>query len=617
MSKRPISVLFAFLLLFPTVYMFGFGAVAAEEQTILVVGVMGYPDSLNPFNAIMSSSFQVISLIYDMAINGYGPDNNPVPDLAESWEVSEDGKVWTLHIVKNATWHDGVPVTAEDVKFTIDYVIDYPYFRPDYQQSMVISYLSTVEKVECPDNYTVKVYFSEPLACFGQPFFFIVPKHIWEDVDPIAAQTNITCFEEDFPPIGSGPFIFEEAVRDQYIKLRANKDYFMGAPKYDYLIFKYYTDESTMIADFLAGKLDYIDLSPETYEQIKGQPNIVTYAYPSLSIMELGFNCWEDLTESKGHPALLDTRVRRAIAHAINKTELVEVALKGLGEVGQSILTPQHKIYYWEPSEDEVIEFNLSKANQILDEAGYLDVDNDGIRETPPYILVDLNDNGVIDLPDENITIPEDKRELKFSIWVDESDAEEIAMLPLIEEWLNEIGIKLKEKNIVDSDTMIDVNLSGEMDLYLWGWGWDIDPDFALSVFTTDQIGWWSDCFYSNPNYDELYEKQHVEVNITKRVEIVKEMQEILYYDCPYVVIAYPYDLTAHRTDRFKGWIDETEHPGASLDFEKWGYLALEPVEKPEGPAKMSLAWILGGTIVIVVIIAAVLFLKKRTPKTS
>jgi ABC-type transport system substrate-binding protein len=117
---------------------------------------------------------------------------------------------------------------------------------------------------------------------------------------------------------------------------------------------------------------------------------------------------------------------------------------------------------------------------------------------------------------------------------------------------------------------MIDANLAGEMDLYLWGWGFDADPDFALSVFTTGQIGSWSDCFYSNEDYNALYLKQHTTSEIQERQKIIVEMQKHLYYQSPYVVIAYSSNIVAHRADTFTGWGDVTKYPG--WDVYWWKY---------------------------------------------
>jgi ABC-type transport system substrate-binding protein len=117
---------------------------------------------------------------------------------------------------------------------------------------------------------------------------------------------------------------------------------------------------------------------------------------------------------------------------------------------------------------------------------------------------------------------------------------------------------------------MIDANLAGDMDLYLWGGGFDCDPDFALSVFTTDQILSWSDCFYSNEEYDAMYAAQHVSSDPQQRQAIIVDMQKHLYEQAPYVVLAYSSNIVAHRTDTFTGWGDVSKYPG--WDVYWWNY---------------------------------------------
>jgi peptide/nickel transport system substrate-binding protein len=116
------------------------------------------------------------------------------------------------------------------------------------------------------------------------------------------------------------------------------------------------------------------------------------------------------------------------------------------------------------------------------------------------------------------------------------------------------------------------------MDTYLWDWGFDADPDFALSVFTTDQIGGWSDCFYSNATYDALYLKQHTAVDATERKNTITEMQKFLYYQAPYVVLVYTLNIEAYRTDTFTGWMDPTKYPGWDIYWWWW----VDPAQNPD-----------------------------------
>jgi ABC-type transport system substrate-binding protein len=190
-----------------------------------------------------------------------------------------------------------------------------------------------------------------------------------------------------------------------------------------------------------------------------------------------------------------------------------------------------------------------------------------------------------------------------------------------------EIGIDLK-LHVVDSAQMIDANLAGDMDLYLWGWGFDCDPDFALSVFTTDQIGAWSDCFYSDKTYDALYLKQHTSADVQERHSTIVEMQKHLYNQSPYVMLAYSSNIVAHRTDTFTGWGDVSKYPG--WDVYWWKYAAdLVPVTATTTTATTETGvttqtttpspgidtYTAGIAIVVIIAVAALAILLRRRKK--
>lgn len=532
------------------------GQTSAQKETTLRLGITSFPDSFNPLTYITTESGNLLSMIYDMGIQMEGLKGDPVPDLAESWEVSPDGLTWTFHFVRNATWHDGVPFTSADFKFTLDYCTDYPNFNETLQQPLVISYMSTVTSTETPDPYTAIVHMSEPLADFGQPFFWIIPKHIWENIPKEEAGTTY----KNIPPIGTGPFKYVDSKINEYVKLDANKQYFGGASKIDHVILKYYADPDSMVQALVTGEVDAIAPPSGSVAKLATEKNIKVVTWPSRSISEMGFNTWSD-PSSKGNPALKDYKFRQALAHAINKTEIINLAYHGLAAPAESVLTPKMTLYYWEPSAGEKLDFNIAKANTMLDDLGYTKWD-----ESHTY-RIDPTTTSAFTL---NCYVTNDATEL-------------ISAGALIVNWFKQIGINLQLR-VVDSAQMIDTNLAGEMDTYLWGWSFDADPDFALSVLTTDQILSWSDCFYSNPEYDAMYMKQHTAVNFEERRNTIIEMQKLLYNEAPYAVLAYSLTIRAYRTDIFTGWVDPTQYPG--WDIYWWKFSGqLEPItEKPPTP---------------------------------
>jgi peptide/nickel transport system substrate-binding protein len=550
----------------------------AKQETTLRLGITQFPDTFNPFTAVLSSSFVVFSMVYDMGIQVEGPKNDPVPDLAESWEVSPDGLTWTLHFVHNATWHDGVPFTSADYKFTLDYATDYPNFNATNQISSIFNYVSTIIKTDTPDPYTAVVHMSKPLADFGQPFFFILPKHIWENVTQKVATTTF----KNLPLIGTGPFKYLDSKLNECVKLDANYQYFRGAPNIDHLILKFYADPDTMVEALVRGEVDVISPPFGSVSKLQSEKNIQVTIWPSRSISEMGFNVWSD-PSSKGNPALKDYRFRQALAHAINKTEIVSLAYHGLAQAGDSVLSPSMTLYYWQPTPQERLEFNLTKANQMLDQLGYTKWD-----ATHTYRID-----------------PTTKNPFSLTTYVSSGATELISAGTLIVNWCKQIGIGLQLR-VVDSAQMTTTNLAGGMDTYLWGWGWDPDPDFALSSFTTSAIGLWSDSFYSNATFDAMYQQQHTATDPQARQKMIIDMQKFLYYYGPYIVLEYALNVEAHRTDSFTGWIDPTQYPG--WDPYWWKYAGdLTPITTaPTTPQATAGNEIYIATIAVIVIVLAV-----------
>jgi peptide/nickel transport system substrate-binding protein len=564
--------------------------VNAQEETTLRLGITTFPDSFNPLTYITMESGNLLSMIFDMGIQMEGLKGDPVPDLAESWQVSGDGLTWTFHFVRNATWHDGVPFTSADFKFTLDYCTDYPNFNETLQQAMVISYMSTITSTETPDAYTAIVHMSTPLANFGQPFFWILPKHIWESVPKEEAGST---YKND-PPIGTGPFKYVDSKINEYVKLDANKQYFGGAPKIDHVLLKYYADRDTMVQALVTGEVDAIEPPSGAVEKLSNEKDIKILKWPSRSISELGFNLWSD-PSSKGNPALMDYRFRQALAHAINKTEIVQLAYHGLAEPAESVLTPKMALYYWHPSQEEKLDFDIAKANSMLDALGYTKWDASHTYRIDPTT----------------------KSPFMLNMYATNDATELVSAGTLMVNWFKEIGIGVQLRP-VDAAQMIDTNLAGAMDTYLWGWGFDADPDFALSVFTTGQIGSWSDCFYSNADYDALYQKQHTAADFIERRETITEMQKLLYNEAPYVVLVYSLTVRAIRTDRFTGWVDPLQNPGWDVFW--WKFPGqLEPIAaKPTAPAGPGTElYIAAFAVAILVVVGAAFVLRRRRAKET
>src|SRR5918999_5181546 len=197
------------------------GSSGDDEKQVLRIGSSNDIDGFNPFKIVEVPSYEVMNLTYDTLVNYSPKDSSPVPGLADSWETSDDGLTWTFHLNKDAKWHDGEPVTSEDVAYTFRRILE-------EKQGLFIDYVAQIESIETPDEHTVVFTTREPSVQMLSMAVYILPKHIWEDVP--AGETK--SFENE-PAIGSGLFQAVEWKKGQFARLEANPDYFRGAPTLD------------------------------------------------------------------------------------------------------------------------------------------------------------------------------------------------------------------------------------------------------------------------------------------------------------------------------------------------------------------------------------------------
>lgn len=526
---------------------------AASGGTVRV-GRTAAPDSLNPGAAYLSEAVDVFGLVYETLI-GIDLQNKAIPQLAKEWSVGEDQRTWTFKLHEGAKWHDGEPVTSEDVAFTWQMIQGFDDF------ALIKGYTDGVEKIETPDPATVKITFTDPVADTDERFsgVWILPKHIWEQFKDNKSATEF----ENLEMIGSGPFKMAEYKQGEFTRLTAVKDHYLSPPKVDEVIFRVFTNNDAMVQAFRTGEVDVIDPLSTVIRVLQGDSNVkVLIGNNGFSLTHLIFNvaekanCPPDDGKCTGHPALRDVKVRQALTHAIDKQQMIDVIELGLALPGVSLVMPGHGEAF--RADLQPYAYDVAKAGQMLDEAGYKDTDGDGVREMPGDPATPL--------------------EFRFSYPSDQYASTGPRFTELLTSMWQQIGVKLKVQAL-EADAVTSICCPAfDFDVLLWGWGAGPDPASLLYILTTDEIPTGiSETGYSNPEYDELFKEQRRTVDQAKRKELLSQLQEIAVRDQPYITLFYAQPVSAYRVDRFQGF--PVDDKGNFSTSSRLALTAISPVQ--------------------------------------
>ncbi|MGC9335764.1 MAG: ABC transporter substrate-binding protein [Anaerolineae bacterium] len=486
----------------------------STEPVTLRVGTTYIWDTANP--AIGWYNYALRYLLYDTLVEEAGISNF-VPGLAEDWSVSDDGLVWTFKIREGVTFHDGTPCTAEDVAWSLNWTIENEIETFSF-------YLVNFSEIVALDPTTLQVTLSDPVGNMEYllMYVWILPRSVWEGM----TYDDILEFEDLSAGIGTGPYKLVEWVESEYLILEANEDYWQGAPAIDRVVWQEFGTEDAIVQALLAGEIDVVYELPRTaIATIEGEEDVALAVMPSTVIDELIINSHE---EGSQPASLNDPAVRLAIAHAIDKQQIVNVAFLGYAEPA-SVIIPT-SMGDWHNSDVQDVPFDIAEGNRILEEAGYIDSDNDGVREDA------------------------DGNPLEYRLYA-EDDATETRILEIISDGLAQIGISAPPTPM-DEDSLIGLYPDFDFDMILWGWGLDPDPDFAMLIFTCDQReeGGWNDSGYCDEEFEAMYLEQAITVDHEARRELIWAMQEKLFEDRPYIMLDYEEWVQAYRSDRFTGF---------------------------------------------------------------
>jgi peptide/nickel transport system substrate-binding protein len=539
-------------------------SVAAEGELTFAVGITQDIDSLNVTVGFLVIDYEIWNLTLPMLTSKAAADFSILPSMAESWTSSEDGLTWTYKLRSDMKWSDGVPMTADDVAYTITRSVQDGWWN----HTTVTGNLTAT----ATDAQTLVVVSSVPDPKLPILDVYIVPKHIYEK---ISAEDLPNYLADDY--VSGGPFQIVERKEGEFVRLVQNPNWFGKKPAMDQLIFRTFETAEAQYNALKAGDLDAVDDVPgKIFATIMAgdEPNITGIAGNQGSFSELAMNSSCPTGIGDGHVALKDPNVRRAINWSLDRQLMVDKVLNGFGKPAVGISASANPAFDYQVEADQTYSYDPAKANALLDEAGWIDTNGDGVRD-------------------------KDGVELKLR-YFDRSVGGAADTTPFITGFLKDVGIATEVKTF-DEDSLAAIQSKSEFDLYTWGWSPYADPDNMLSNFTSSAVptdpavGGYNDGNWCNAEYDALYEQQKVELDPAKRADLIQQMHKIFVNDGPYAVL-FKYDnLQAFRSDRWQNFERQPAEVGPIMFTQtSSAYLNLEPVSGDSGGG--------GGTNTIVVI---------------
>lgn len=495
----------------------------ASYGDAIVVSSIADARTLIPILSSDTSSSEVCGMVFNGLVK-YDKNISIVGDLAENWDILDEGLVIVFHLRKGVTWHDGFPFTAKDVEFTYRKLMD-PNVKTPYSGDF-----DRIRNLEVLDDYTVKVTYKEPfapgLSSWGMP---IMPEHVLKNED-----LNKTGFSRH--PIGTGPYKFKAWKTGEKIELVSNYDYFEGRPYIDRYIYRVIPDDATVFLELQTQGVDLSSLSPLQYTKQTNnnffKEHYTKFRYPSFGFTYMAYNLSD--------PKFSDPRVRQAMNCAVNKQEIVDTIFFGLGRV----TTGPYMMDSWAYNKDvKASPYDSLKAKALLAEAGWVDADLDGWLE-------------------------KDGRDFEFTLIVNQGNTERLKTAEMIQKHLKDVGIRMKIRVLEWSALINEFINKRRFEAVLMGWFLSRDPDnYDIWHSSKTREGEFNFIGYSNPEVDRLLEEGRRTFDQAKRQAIYHKIHRILYEEQPYMFL-YSGDALPIINKRFKNV--EVSPIGIGYNFIKW-----------------------------------------------
>ncbi len=459
-------------------------ATGAQGNAEISISLNADPPKLDPALSTAFVDRQVLNSIMDKLVD-LDAEGNIVPMLATEWNVSEDGLTYTLKLREGVKFHDGTDFNAEAVRFNME--------RGMAETSPRRTELSAVQSIEAVDPQTVRITLKEPFA----PFLSILTDRAGMMASPTAVQELGDQFLTK--PVGSGPFKFQDRVKDTSITLVRNEDYWQeGLPKASRIVYKIFTDAPTALVNLRSGQVDITDtLPPKEVPGLQQDQNFQVINEPALGYQGFYLNTTRPPFDKK--------EVRQALDLLINRDALVKVIF---GETATPAHSPFTKTNLAFGESNEYEQPNVEQAKQLLAQAG---------------------------VPNPSFT---------FKTGTSPANAQ---FAQLVQNFLQPAGFSMQIEK-VEFGTLLDQLEQGNFEAGAVGWSGRPDPDQNIyDVFVTGAPR--NDSRYSNPQVDELLNQARRESDEAKRKELYNQVMQIVHEDVPYVFVYQPNNVFGMRAN--------------------------------------------------------------------
>ncbi|HLL51725.1 MAG TPA: ABC transporter substrate-binding protein [Thermomicrobiales bacterium] len=476
--------------------------------------------TIHPLIADDADSNAASGLLYDGLIGGDVRTGQPAPTgLADFWEIAPDGRTYTFHLNKDARWHDGVDITAEDVQFSFDALAN-----PDLGSSYSSNFLDATESWQVIDEHTFEVVAKEPLVTFlYEMHSVVVPKHIWESVPIADWRTDGGATGQDpARVVGSGPWKFQEWRQGESISYVRNDDYYQKAPYLDSYVIRIWPDQTSVTNAFLNGEIDVAAVEPADVEVVEATEGLKVKVYPTRSFSYYMTNLDPEKTTLFG-----DRLVRQALFHGLDRESIVNDILLGYAEVARG--TQPVISYAYAPDQiTTVYNYDPEKAKALLVEAGWTDTDGDGI-------------------------VDKDGAPFAFEMIYPSGTPSTDQMIAYMQDAWRAIGVEMTPRAMEFSALVEIVTGDHNFEVAMLGFGWDASF-IQDAMFGCEQYeGGFNMVRYCNERVDELNNQAKRTFDEDARRELVVEATNIVNEDLPVGVMHFRKAISGY-SDRLQNF---------------------------------------------------------------